>query len=48
MDEADVFVEERLKGDLSRNALVSVLLRCLEYYDGEWMMLIFRQTSEGL
>ncbi|KAF9699918.1 hypothetical protein EKO04_002676 [Ascochyta lentis] len=34
MDEADVFVEERLKGDLSRNALVSVLLRCLEYYDG--------------
>jgi hypothetical protein len=35
MDEADVFVEERLKGDLARNALVSVLLRCLEYYDGK-------------
>ncbi|KAL9082277.1 MAG: hypothetical protein Q9165_008922, partial [Trypethelium subeluteriae] len=34
MDEADVFVEERMKGDLGRNALVSVLLRCLEYYDG--------------
>ena len=34
MDEADVFVEERIKGDLGRNALVSVLLRCLEYYDG--------------
>ena len=34
MDEADVFVEERMKGDLERNALVSVLLRCLEYYDG--------------
>ena len=34
MDEADVFVEERVKGDLDRNALVSVLLRCLEYYKG--------------
>ncbi|KAH6621735.1 hypothetical protein C7974DRAFT_314820 [Boeremia exigua] len=34
MDEADVFVEERVKGDLQRNALVSVLLRCLEYYKG--------------
>jgi ATPase family associated with various cellular activities (AAA) len=34
MDEADVFVEERTKGDLKRNALVSVLLRCLEYYKG--------------
>ena len=35
MDEADVFVEERTKGDLQRNALVSVLLRSLEYYKGE-------------
>lgn len=35
MDEADVFVEERVKGELDRNALVSVLLRCLEYYDGK-------------
>lgn len=34
MDEADVFVEERRQGDLERNALVSVLLRCLEYYEG--------------
>lgn len=34
MDEADVFVGERTKGDLQRNALVSVLLRCLEYYKG--------------
>lgn len=34
MDEADVFVEERKSGDLSRNSLVSVLLRCLEYYEG--------------
>lgn len=36
LDEADIFVEERIKGDLHRNALVSVLLRCLEYYDGKW------------
>ena len=35
MDEADVFVEERIKGELQRNALVSVLLRCLEYFSGE-------------
>lgn len=35
VDEADVFVEERIKGDLNRNAMVSVLLKCLEYYDGE-------------
>ena len=35
MDEADVFVEERTKGDLQRNALVSVLLRSLEYYKGK-------------
>ncbi|KAK4631369.1 hypothetical protein CLAFUW4_03719 [Fulvia fulva] len=34
MDEADVFVEERQKGELDRNALVSELLRCLEYYEG--------------
>ncbi|KAF3035289.1 hypothetical protein E8E12_001623 [Didymella heteroderae] len=34
MDEADVFVEERTKGDMERNAMVSVLLRCLEYYKG--------------
>lgn len=35
IDEADVFVEERTKFDLKRNAMVSVFLRCLEYYDGE-------------
>ncbi|KAF2121017.1 P-loop containing nucleoside triphosphate hydrolase protein [Lophiotrema nucula] len=34
MDEADVFVEVRQKGELGRNALVAVLLRCLEYYEG--------------
>jgi SpoVK/Ycf46/Vps4 family AAA+-type ATPase len=35
MDEADVVVEERTKGDLQRNALVSVLLRSLKYYEGK-------------
>lgn len=35
MDEADVFLEAREKTeDPNRNALVSVLLRCLEYYEG--------------
>jgi SpoVK/Ycf46/Vps4 family AAA+-type ATPase len=34
LDEADVFLEERTKMDLQRNALVSVFLRVLEYYDG--------------
>ena len=34
LDEADVFLEQRSLADLSRNALVSVFLRVLEYYDG--------------
>jgi SpoVK/Ycf46/Vps4 family AAA+-type ATPase len=34
LDEADVFLEERTKYDMQRNALVSVFLRVLEYYDG--------------
>jgi SpoVK/Ycf46/Vps4 family AAA+-type ATPase len=34
LDEADVFLEERQVSDLKRNALVSVFLRILEYYDG--------------
>lgn len=34
LDEADVFLEERTQTDLQRNALVSVFLRVLEYYDG--------------
>jgi hypothetical protein len=34
LDEADIFLEERSLHDLSRNALVSVFLRALEYYDG--------------
>ncbi|KAI9162830.1 ATPase family AAA domain-containing protein [Paramyrothecium foliicola] len=34
LDEADVFLEERTLSDLDRNALVSVFLRVLEYYNG--------------
>ncbi|KAI9771917.1 MAG: hypothetical protein M1839_002700 [Geoglossum umbratile] len=33
-DEADVFMEARDTNDVTRNALVSVLLRIMEYYDG--------------
>ncbi|TDZ31096.1 Protein MSP1 [Colletotrichum spinosum] len=34
LDEADVFLEQRSLANLERNALVSVFLRVLEYYDG--------------
>lgn len=34
LDEADVFLEARTQTDLVRNALVSVFLRVLEYYEG--------------
>ncbi|KAI1317766.1 hypothetical protein F5Y16DRAFT_392527 [Xylariaceae sp. FL0255] len=34
LDEAEVFLQERSLEDLERNALVSVFLRQLEYYDG--------------
>ncbi|KAI9687110.1 MAG: hypothetical protein M1822_002521 [Bathelium mastoideum] len=34
LDEADVFLEQRSLASLERNALVSVFLRVLEYYDG--------------
>ena len=34
LDEADVFLEQRSMANLERNALVSVFLRVLEYYDG--------------
>lgn len=34
LDEAEVFLEQRTLTDLDRNALVSVFLRALEYYDG--------------
>ncbi|KAF2744261.1 hypothetical protein M011DRAFT_480089 [Sporormia fimetaria CBS 119925] len=34
LDEADVFMEQRQPQDVHRNALVSVFLRLLEYYQG--------------
>ncbi|KAI1329012.1 hypothetical protein F5Y16DRAFT_397727 [Xylariaceae sp. FL0255] len=34
LDEAEVFLEQRTLQDLHRNALVSVFLRALEYYNG--------------
>ncbi|KAE8349466.1 P-loop containing nucleoside triphosphate hydrolase protein [Aspergillus coremiiformis] len=34
LDEADVFLTERKLEDVNRNALVSVFLRVLEYYEG--------------
>ncbi|KAJ5153117.1 uncharacterized protein N7482_009595 [Penicillium canariense] len=34
LDEADVFLSQRSTWDLKRNALVSVFLRILEYYNG--------------
>ncbi|KAF9875578.1 hypothetical protein CkaCkLH20_06959 [Colletotrichum karsti] len=34
LDEADVFLEERTVSDLTRNSLVSIFLRVLEYYEG--------------
>ncbi|GAW18962.1 hypothetical protein ANO14919_084460 [Xylariales sp. No.14919] len=34
LDEAEVFLEQRSLEDLERNALVSVFLRVLEYYEG--------------
>jgi SpoVK/Ycf46/Vps4 family AAA+-type ATPase len=34
LDEADVFLEQRTLTDLEHNALVSVFLRVLEYYEG--------------
>ncbi|KAL6716593.1 hypothetical protein ACLMJK_006160 [Lecanora helva] len=34
IDEADVFLEERVPGDLRRNCLIAVFLRTMEYYSG--------------
>ncbi|KAI5928584.1 P-loop containing nucleoside triphosphate hydrolase protein [Camillea tinctor] len=34
LDEADVFLEERSPVDHKRNAIISIFLRVLEYYDG--------------
>lgn len=41
LDEADVFLSQRSQHDMKRNALVSVFLRVLEYYNG----LLFLTTN---
>lgn len=41
LDEADVYLESRIKQDLQRNSLVSIFLRALEYYEG----LLFLTTN---
>ncbi len=41
LDEADVFLSQRSRLDMKRNALVSVFLRVLEYYNG----LLFLTTN---
>ncbi|KAH7320651.1 hypothetical protein B0I35DRAFT_427533 [Stachybotrys elegans] len=41
LDEADVFLAQRAQSDMKRNALVSVFLRVLEYYNG----LLFLTTN---
>ncbi len=41
LDEADVFLEQRSLANLERNALVSVFLRVLEYYDGNLYAIIW-------
>ncbi|KAI9767606.1 MAG: hypothetical protein M1839_004463 [Geoglossum umbratile] len=46
IDEADVFLESRLdSNDITRNALVSVLLRVLEYFQGIIILTTNRITS---
>ncbi|KAF4833070.1 Fidgetin-like protein 1 [Colletotrichum siamense] len=45
LDESDVFLEERERTDFKRNALVSVFLRVLEYYEG---ILILTSNRVGL
>ncbi|TGJ82867.1 hypothetical protein E0Z10_g5894 [Xylaria hypoxylon] len=45
LDEADIFLERRSLEDLERNALVSVFLRVLEYYEG---ILILTSNRVGI
>ncbi|KAF4339550.1 AAA family ATPase [Fusarium beomiforme] len=45
LDEADVFLEQRSLVNIERNALVSVFLRVLEYYDG---ILILTSNRVGI
>ncbi|KAG4415988.1 hypothetical protein IFR04_010873 [Cadophora malorum] len=48
IDEADVFLEQRTIHDLTRNCLVSLFLRILEYYEGILFLTTNRLTSFDL
>ncbi|KAI1358256.1 P-loop containing nucleoside triphosphate hydrolase protein [Xylaria arbuscula] len=45
LDEADVFLSERSNIDLSRNAITSIFLRHLEYYEGIMLLTTNRVKS---
>jgi SpoVK/Ycf46/Vps4 family AAA+-type ATPase len=45
LDEADVFLMERDNGNLARNAITSIFLRRLEYYQGILILTTNRQTT---
>ncbi|KIK51129.1 hypothetical protein GYMLUDRAFT_208901 [Collybiopsis luxurians FD-317 M1] len=45
LDEADVFLEKRSLHDVNRNALVSIFLRLLEYYQGILLLTTNRVES---
>lgn len=47
IDEADVFLEKRTLTDVHRNALVSVFLRLLEYYEGILFLTTNRVNTVG-
>lgn len=44
LDEADVFLQERDTKDIFRNALVSIFLRQLEYFQGVLILTTNRDT----
>ena len=46
LDEADVFLAERNRTDMNRNAVVSVFLRNLEYYNGILFLTFVITTQE--
>ncbi|KAL8393484.1 hypothetical protein RB595_003299 [Gaeumannomyces hyphopodioides] len=45
LDEADVYLESRRTSDISRNSLVSIFLRALEYYKGVLFLTTNRVAS---
>ncbi|KAJ0273818.1 hypothetical protein Brms1b_003481 [Colletotrichum noveboracense] len=47
LDEADIFLEKRTTESLKRNALISVFLRILEYYNGKDLTLAGMTTEDA-